>query len=53
VLDHGKLIAIDVPEAIRNSPDERIQNLVERRAEADVIDPHEYLERLTGEGRVR
>lgn len=53
VLDHGKIIAVDAPDAIRESPDERIQNLIQRRAEADVIDPQAYLERLTGEGRVR
>jgi len=49
VLDRGEILAVDAPEAIRNSPNERIQNLVHRRPESDVIDPNEYMKRLTGE----
>ncbi len=49
VLDRGRVLAVDVPEAIRNSPNERIQNLIHRRPETQRVDPHEYLRRLTGE----
>ena len=49
VLDQGEILAVDVPEAIRNSPNARIQNLIHRRPETQRIDPHEYLQRLTGE----
>ncbi len=49
VVEGGQILAIDTPEAIRNSPNERIQNLIQRRPESEVIDPQEYLERLTGE----
>lgn len=48
VLDHGRILAVDVPEAIRNSPNEHIQNLIHRRAEPQQVDPNAYLERLTG-----
>ena len=50
VLDDGRLLAVDVPEAIRHSPLEPIQNLIHRRPEDTTIDPHAYLQRLTGEG---
>jgi len=49
VLDDGELLAVDAPEAIRQSPLEPIQNLVHRRPETPAIDPHAYLRRLTGE----
>ena len=49
VLDHGEVLSVDVPEAIRNSPNEQIQNLIQRRPEVEAVDPNEYLKRLTGE----
>ena len=35
-------------EEIRNSDNERVQNLLNRRFEEEELDPDEYLERLTG-----
>ena len=49
VLDRGEILFIGTVEEIRNHPSERIQNLLNRRAEDDTIDPDEYLRRLTGE----
>ncbi|MGB0695235.1 MAG: ABC transporter ATP-binding protein [Rhodospirillaceae bacterium] len=47
VLDKGHVLAIDTPEAIRNHPNERIRDLVNRRMEETEVDPEEYLRRLT------
>lgn len=49
VLDKGEVLALDSVEAIRNSPNERIQNLLNRRTEEAEIDPDAYLRRLLGE----
>jgi phospholipid/cholesterol/gamma-HCH transport system ATP-binding protein len=49
VLDEGRLLAVDAPDAIRESPLEPIQNLIQRRPEEVPMDPHAYLRRLTGE----
>jgi phospholipid/cholesterol/gamma-HCH transport system ATP-binding protein len=49
VLEDGELLAVDVPDAIRHSPLEPIQNLIHRRPEDTTVDPHAYLQRLTGE----
>jgi len=49
VLDEGRLLAVDVPDAIRHSPIESIQNLIHRRPEDPTVDPNAYLQRLTGE----
>jgi phospholipid/cholesterol/gamma-HCH transport system ATP-binding protein len=49
VLDRGKVLFIGTVEELRNDPSERIQNLLNRRAEDDTVDPDEYLARLTGE----
>lgn len=49
VLDQGRVLALDTVAAIRNSPNERIQNLLNRRVEEADLDPEEYLRRLTGE----
>jgi len=48
VLDKGEILFIGTVEELRNHPSERIQNLLNRRAEDDTIDPDEYLGRLTG-----
>jgi phospholipid/cholesterol/gamma-HCH transport system ATP-binding protein len=48
VLDDGRLLAVDVPDVIRQSPLEPIQNLIHRRPEDAPIDPQAYLQRLTG-----
>jgi phospholipid/cholesterol/gamma-HCH transport system ATP-binding protein len=49
VLDQGEVLAIDTVAAIRNSPNQRIQNLLNRRVEQAELDPEEYLRRLTGD----
>lgn len=49
VLDKGEVLALDTVDAIRNSPNERIQNLLNRRTEAAEVDPDAYLRRLLGE----
>ena len=49
VLDQGRVLAVDTVDGIRNSDIERIQNLLNRRAEAPRLDANEYLRRLTGE----
>ncbi|MBI5162474.1 MAG: ATP-binding cassette domain-containing protein [Magnetospirillum sp.] len=49
VLDQGDVLALDTVAAIRNSPNERIQNLLNRRTEEAEVDPDAYLRRLLGE----
>ena len=49
VLDQGHLLMVDTAEAVRQSDNERIQNLLSRRAENNDIDADTYLKRLTGE----
>ncbi len=48
VLDGGRIIEVDTPEAIRNSQNPRVHNLLNRKSEKQVLDPDEYLRRLTG-----
>jgi len=49
VLDRGNILIVGTVDEIRNSDNERIQNLLNRRFEEVEIDPDEYLARLTGE----
>jgi phospholipid/cholesterol/gamma-HCH transport system ATP-binding protein len=49
ILDHGHILMVDTAEAVRQSDNERIQNLLSRRAEDHAIDAETYLKRLTGE----
>lgn len=48
VLDHGKILLAGSVDAVRNSPIERIQDLLNRRPRHDEIDTDAYLRRLTG-----
>jgi phospholipid/cholesterol/gamma-HCH transport system ATP-binding protein len=48
VLDRGQLLALGSVEEVRRHPNPRIQNLLNRRFEEEVLDPEAYLERLTG-----
>ncbi len=48
VLDHGDILFLGSVEEVRDHPSERIQNLLNRRTEEEVLDPDEYLRRLTG-----
>ena len=49
VLDKGKVLVIGSVDDVRNSDNERVQNLLNRRSEDVVVDPDEYLHRLTDE----
>jgi phospholipid/cholesterol/gamma-HCH transport system ATP-binding protein len=48
VLDQGRILAVERVEAIRNSTNERVQNLLNRHAVEAQVDPADYLRRLTG-----
>jgi phospholipid/cholesterol/gamma-HCH transport system ATP-binding protein len=47
ILDKGDILAIDSVENIRNSTNQRISDLLNRRSEAKSLNPDEYLDRLT------
>lgn len=49
ILDKGRILISDRVEAVRNSTNERVQNLLHRRSEHIDIDPTEYLRRLAGD----
>ena len=49
VLDRGHILACERPEQIRVNPNERVQNLINRRSEHVEVDPEEYLRRLAGD----
>jgi len=48
ILDQGHILATERVEAIRNSTNERVQNLLNRRSVETEVDATEYLRRLTG-----
>jgi phospholipid/cholesterol/gamma-HCH transport system ATP-binding protein len=48
ILDKGEILVIGTMDEIRQSKSERVQNLLNRVPEDDIIDPDEYLNRLTG-----
>lgn len=47
VLDKGDILMVGTVEEVRGCDNERIQNLLNRRTEAKVLDPDEYLRSLT------
>ncbi len=49
VLDKGEILTVGTVEEVRNSSNERIQNLLNRRFEEEELDPDEYLKRLMGQ----
>ncbi|WP_135075666.1 ATP-binding cassette domain-containing protein [Terasakiella sp. SH-1] len=49
MLDRGNILMVDTPENMKNSSNQRIQNLLNRRIEEEELDPDAYLRRLTGE----
>jgi phospholipid/cholesterol/gamma-HCH transport system ATP-binding protein len=49
ILDKGNILITGSTDEIKSSDNERIQNLLHRRFEEEVLDPDEYLARLTGE----
>ena len=52
VLDRGNILFIGTVDELRNNKSERIQNILNRRPEDQIIDPDEYLRRLTGEKEI-
>ena len=48
VLDKGEILMTGTVDEIKNCDNERIQNLINRRTEEEILDPEEYLNRLTG-----
>jgi phospholipid/cholesterol/gamma-HCH transport system ATP-binding protein len=49
VLDEGEILTIGTVDEVRNSSNQRIQDLLNRRFEEEELDPEEYLRRLMGE----
>jgi len=49
VLDRGEILFVGTVDELKAAKSERIQNLLNRRAEDDDLDVDAYLERLTGE----
>ncbi len=48
ILDRGRILEIGTPEEVRNSSNERIQNMLNRRSAEEPLEPAAYLRRLTG-----
>jgi phospholipid/cholesterol/gamma-HCH transport system ATP-binding protein len=48
ILDHGKVLLVGSVEEVKASKNERIQNILHRRNEEEILDLDAYLERLTG-----
>ncbi len=49
VLDQGEILFIGTVDELRQNSSERIQNLLNRRSDDEMLDPDAYLRRLTGE----
>jgi phospholipid/cholesterol/gamma-HCH transport system ATP-binding protein len=49
MLDQGNILTIGTVEELRNSENKRVQRLLNRCFEEDVLDAEAYLARLTGE----
>lgn len=49
VLDQGRILLTGTAEELRQTKSGRIQNLLQRRTQEEIVDPEEYLERLMGE----
>ncbi|MBL4772999.1 MAG: ABC transporter ATP-binding protein [Alcanivoracaceae bacterium] len=49
ILDQGKNLLTGTVKEVKNSKIKRVQDLLERRARHDTVDPEEYLKRLTQE----
>ena len=47
VLDKGKILMIGTVQEVKNCDNERVQNLLNRRTEEEILDPEEDLRRLT------
>jgi phospholipid/cholesterol/gamma-HCH transport system ATP-binding protein len=49
VLDRGQVRIVDTVENVRQADDQRVQDLLNRRAETAEVDPDAYLSRLTAD----
>ena len=49
VLDHGRIVVAGTADEVRNSPLERVQDLLQRRSRPVEISADDYMRRLTGE----
>jgi phospholipid/cholesterol/gamma-HCH transport system ATP-binding protein len=49
ILDRGHILMIGTVDEVRNSTNERIYNLLNRVPDQEILDPDDYLSRLTGE----
>ena len=49
VLDRGRVRIVDTVEKVRQTDDQRVQDLLNRRAETVEVDPDAYLSRLAGD----
>ena len=49
VLDRGKILTVGTVDEVKNSPSQRVQNLLTRTLEPEELDPEAYLKRLLGE----
>jgi phospholipid/cholesterol/gamma-HCH transport system ATP-binding protein len=49
MLDKGHILTIGTVDELRNSDNERVQRLLNRRFEEEILDPDAYLARLMGE----
>jgi phospholipid/cholesterol/gamma-HCH transport system ATP-binding protein len=52
VLDKGDILTIGTVDEVRASDNRRIQDLLNRHFEEEILDPDEYMARLTGEPKV-
>jgi phospholipid/cholesterol/gamma-HCH transport system ATP-binding protein len=50
ILDGGHILEVGTPDEVRNSSNERIQNMLNRRSAEEPLEPAAYLRRLTGNG---
>ena len=48
VLDQGEILVVGTIDEVRNSSNQRVQDLLNRRPSTELQDPEHYLERLTG-----
>ena len=49
VIDRGEVLVVDSVDGVRGCPDQRVQDLLNRRIGAPDVDPDAYLARLTGD----
>lgn len=50
VLDQGSLLLTGTVEEVRNTSNEKVQNMLHRKPRDEIVDADEYLRRLTGAG---